>query len=164
MKINTFFDRLLDILFFAAGVLLVIATFSVCWGIFSRYFLSRPIGWLVEINEYILLYIAFLVSAWVLRHEGHVKMDIVLNLFKPKTQLVVNIITSIISAVVCLIFSWFGAKVTWELFQKNTLTPTVLELPKYCFTVVIFVGSLLLVIQFIRRTRGYLQTWKQSQK
>lgn len=161
---TTFFDRFLDILFFAAGVLLVIATFSVCWGIFSRYFLSRPIGWLIEINEYILLYIAFLVFARVLRHEGHVKMDIVLNLFKPKTQLVVNIITSILSTVVCLIFSWFGAKVTLELFQKNTLTPTVLELPKYCLTVVIFFGSLLLVIQFIRRTRGYLQTLKQLKK
>lgn len=163
MKLTTFFDHFLDCLFFAAGVLLVIATFSVCWGIFSRYFLSRPIGWLIEINEYILLYIAFLVSAWVLRHEGHVKMDIVLNLLGPKKQLVVNMITSIVNAVVCLIFSWFGAKVTWDLFQKKTLTPTVLELPKYCFTIVIFVGSFLLVIQFIRRTRGYYQTWKQSQ-
>jgi C4-dicarboxylate transporter DctQ subunit len=160
MKWNTFIDRLLDCLFFLAGVLLVVATFSVCWGIFSRYFLSRPLGWLVEVNEYILLCIAFLVSAWVLRQEGHVKMDIVLNLLNPRMQLVVNIITSIVSACICLIFTWFSMKVTWELFQKKTLTPTVLELPKFFFTGVIFFGSFLLVIQFVRRTRGFLQTWR----
>ena len=160
MKREIAFDRLLNCLFFLAGVLLVVATFSVCWGIFSRYFLSRPLGWLVEVNEYILLCIAFLVSAWVLRQEGHVKMDIVLNLLNPRKQLVVNIITSIVSAVVCLIFTWFSLKVTLELFQKMTLTPTVLELPKFYFTGVIFFGSFLLVIQFVRRTRGFLQSWR----
>ena len=160
MKWNTLLDRLLDCLFVLAGVLLVVATVSVCWGIFSRYFLSRPLGWLVEVNEYILLCIAFLVSAWVLRQEGHVKMDIVLKLLNPRKQLVVNIVTSIVSAVVCLIFTWFSLKVTWELFQKKTLMPTVLEVPKFFFTGVIFFGSFLLVIQFIRRTRGFLQSWR----
>ena len=160
MKWNTLLDRLLDCLFVLAGVLLVVATVSVCWGIFSRYFLSRPLGWLVEVNEYILLCIAFLVSAWVLRQEGHVKMDIVLKLLNPRKQLVVNIVTSIVSAVVCLIFTWFSLKVTLELFQKKTLMPTVLELPKFFLTSVIFFGSFLLVIQFIRRTRGFLQTWR----
>ncbi|MDB4444524.1 TRAP transporter small permease [bacterium] len=160
MKWNTLLDRLLDCLFVLAGVLLVVATFSVCWGIFSRYVLSRPLGWLVEVNEYILLCIAFLVSAWVLRQEGHVKMDVVLSLLNPRMQLVVNIVTSIVSAVVCLIFTWFSLKVTWELFQKKTLTPTVLEVPKFFLTSVIFFGSFLLVIQFIRRTRGFLQSWR----
>jgi TRAP-type C4-dicarboxylate transport system permease small subunit len=128
--------------------------------VFSIYFLNRPLGWIVEINEYIILYTAFLVAAFVLRQEGHVKMDIVAERFPLKVQLAINIITSIVSTVVCGIFTWFGAKVTWQLYLKKTLTATVLELPKYFFTIVIFLGSFLLVIQFIRRTYGFIETWR----
>ena len=163
MKVTRLFDRLLDYLFILAGVMLVFSTFSVCLMVFSRYFLNRPMGWIVEINEYIILHTAFLVAAFVLRQEGHVKMDIVLERFPLKVQLATNIITSIVSAVVCGIFTWFGAKVTLELYQKNTLTATVLELPKYLFTIVIFLGSFLLVIQFIRRTYGFIETWRGIQ-
>ena len=163
MKIKTIFDRILDYLFIAAGVMLVFSTISVCWMVFSRYFLGRPMGWIVEINEYILLHIAFLVAAWVLRQEGHVKMDIVLEQLSPKIQLAINLFTSIVSTIVCFLFTWFGIKVTLELYQKKAMTVTVLELPKFFFTIVIFFGSFLLVIQFVRRTYGYLQNWRGLQ-
>jgi len=164
MKVTRLFDRILDYLFILAGALLVFSTFSVCLMVFSRYFLNQPMGWIVEINEYIILHTAFLVAAFVLRQEGHVKMDILLERFPLKVQLAVNIITSIVSTLVCCIFTWFGAKVTLELYQKQTLTATVLELPKYLFTIVIFLGSFLLVIQFIRRTCGFIEKWRGLQE
>ena len=164
MNSKTMFDRLLDYLAAAAGVMLAFSALSVSVQVFSRYFLGRPMGWLVEINEYILLHIAFLVAAWVLRQEGHVKMDIVLRQLKPKTQLRVEIATSILSIIVCLVLTFFGLKVTWDLFRSGHMTISVMEIPKCTVTPVIFVGSFLLMIQFIRRTRGFLQAWKELQK
>jgi C4-dicarboxylate transporter DctQ subunit len=161
MKSKTKFDRLLDYLAAVAGVMLAFAALSVSVQVFSRYFLGRPMGWLVEINEYILLHIAFLVAAWVLRQEGHVRMDIVLTQLKRKTQLRVEIATSILSIMVCIVLTFFGMKVTWDLYKTGHMTISVMEIPKCTITPIIFVGSFLLMIQFIRRTRGFLRALRE---
>lgn len=161
-RAGAIFDHAVNALFAFSGVLLAFATLSVALGIVSRYFFARPIAWSTEISEYILLYIAFLVGAWVLRHEEHVKMDIVITLFPPKAQSVINFITSLISSIVCLIITFFGARVTWDLYKSKAFTYTILELPKFIFTSVIFLGGLLLFIQFIRRTYGFWGTSNKS--
>jgi hypothetical protein len=66
-KAGLFFDRILDFFFVLAGILLAFSALSVAMAIVSRYFFNRPWGWVVEISEYILLYITFLVSARVLK-------------------------------------------------------------------------------------------------
>ncbi|MEJ2724764.1 MAG: TRAP transporter small permease [Deltaproteobacteria bacterium] len=163
MKVGTVFDRILDGLAFFAGVLLVFASFSVCAVIFSRYFLNRPLGWMIEINEYILLYLAFLLAAWVLKKDAHVKMDVVVERLNPKIQLVCNVAGSILGAIVFFVLTCFGIKVTWHLYQSGTLTPTYLELPKYPFTMVIPFGSFLFMLQFIRRAYGFIHAWGAPQ-
>jgi len=159
MKVGTIFDRILDALAFVAGILLVFASFGVGVMIFSRYFLNRPLGWMIEINEYILLYLAFLLAAWVLKKEAHVKMDVVIEQVNPKIQLVCNVASSILGAMVCLVLTWFGTKVTWHLYQSGTLTPTYLELPKFPFMFVIPFGSFMFMLQFIRRAYGFIRAW-----
>jgi len=158
-KLTNFFDRTIGAMAILAGILLIFTMLSVSVAIASRYFLNRPMGWVIEISEYCLLYITFLVAAWVLKGEGHVKMDIILNRFNPRTQSLINVITSAISAIVCIILTWYGVKVTLELFQTGYFTPTILELPKFIIIAIIFVGSFLLLIQFLRRTHGYLASW-----
>ena len=161
-KLIDIFDRTIDLMAVLSGVLLIFSLLSVSTAIASRYFLNRPIGWVPEISEYILLSVAFLVAAWVLKGEGHVRMDLILQRLSPKTQLALDTVTSTISSVVCLIFTWYGLKVSWDLFQANYFTPTTLELPKFIFTAIIFLGCLLLSIQFLRRTYVYFASWKAS--
>ena len=155
-KVANIFDRTIDVATLLAGILIIFMMLSVGADVVLRYFLGRPIGWVKEVAEYILLYIPFLVAAWVLRREGHVKMDFVLNRFSPKTQSMVNAITSLISAVICFLLTWYGVKTTWYFFQVGYVTPTVLRVPKFIIIAVIFVGSFLLFIQFLRRTYSYL--------
>jgi TRAP-type C4-dicarboxylate transport system permease small subunit len=156
-KLAVIFDRTLDVMVVFAGALLAFAVLSVSAAIASRYFLGYPLGWVNEINSYILLYIPFLVGAWVLREEGHVIIDILLERLNPRNQSLINIITSMVSAVVCFILAWYGAVDTWDLFQTNYFTPTQLELPKWIISVIIFIGSFFLFVQFLRRAYLYLK-------
>ena len=159
-KLSNFFDRVLVVMTILAGILLIFSLLSINMEVASRYFLGRPMGWVTEISEYTLLYITFLAAAWVLKREGHVRMDIVLDRLSPRTQSMLNVFTSGMSAIVCFILSWYGVKVTWELFQTAYFTPTILELPKFIIVAIIFIGSILLLIQFLRRTCGYLSSWR----
>lgn len=161
-KVIKIYDRIIDVTVIVAGVFLIFLMLSVGWEVTLRYFLGRPTSWVVEFAGYILLYIPFLVAAWVLRREGHVRMDLLLVRLSPKAQALINAITSFLSAIICLILTWSGVKITLYLYKTGYKTPTILMLPKWIISVIIFVGSFLLFIQFLRRAYGNLKIWRTS--
>lgn len=128
-----------------------------------RYLINRPITWVFEATEYSLLYITFLGTAWLLKREGHVKLDLLLNWLKPRTQTFLNVVTSILLAIVCLLLVWYGAHSTWDHFQRGILSVRYYEPPKFIFLAVIPVGSFLLFIQSIKRTYGYVRQIKNGE-
>jgi TRAP-type C4-dicarboxylate transport system permease small subunit len=162
-KVTNIFDRTIDLLAILAIVLLIFTMLSVSGQVIMRYSLERSAFWIIEVNEYALLYITFLGTAWVLKREGHVKMDVVLNRLTPGTQSLLYITTSILGAIICLLLTWYGAKVTWEHFQIGYYIPTLLKPPKFLILAIIPVGSFLLFIQFLRRTYGFLRSRTTSQ-
>ncbi len=58
-KITAIFDRTIEAMVILAGILLAFAVLSVSVAVATRYFLGYPIGWVIEISTYILLYITF---------------------------------------------------------------------------------------------------------
>jgi len=161
-KVTKIYDRIIDITTLLAGILVIFLMLSVGLEVTLRYFFGSPTSWVVEVAGYILLYIPFLVAAWVLKREGHVRMDLVLNQLSPKTQSLVNAITSVIGAIICFVLTWFGVKAT--LYFIGYQTPTILMVPKSIIIVIIPVGSLLLFIQFLRRTYSYLRSWRIAEE
>jgi TRAP-type C4-dicarboxylate transport system permease small subunit len=132
--------------------------------VIMRYFLRSPLVWVVEISEVLLLFITFLGAAWVLKKEGHVKMDIVLSRFKPRAQAMANVVTSILSAIVVSLLVWYGILVTLEHYQRGLYQPTLLEIPNAAVLFIIPLGALLLVIQLIRRAYMYILVWKEHRQ
>jgi TRAP-type C4-dicarboxylate transport system permease small subunit len=153
------FDGAMAVMAFLAGVLLVLTVILVTAAVVFRYFFHSPIGWSVEVTQYMLVFMGYLVVAWVLRREGHVKMDILLNAFSQTAQSLVNAITSAVGTVVCFIIALVGATVTRELYRTDYFEPTVLMVPKFIFLAAIALAFFMLSIQFARRTYGYLKKW-----
>jgi len=91
-------------------------------------------------------------------------MDLLLNKISPKAQTMMNLITSIISTVVVLVITWFSLRVMADFYRTRLVTPSVLEPPKWILLIPIFVGSLFLGIQFIRRTFSFIDRWKMLSK
>ena len=162
-KVTTIFDGTIISLRFLAGIILLFILASVTAEIFSRYLLNKSIIWVLEITEILLLFIPLLGATWLLKHGRHVKMDIVTSQLKPKAQLIINIITSIVSAIVCWIFVWYGVQVTYDHFQRGLFEETVLEIPTAAILWIIPVGFFFLGIQFLRGTYGYLKGRKTSE-
>jgi C4-dicarboxylate transporter, DctQ subunit len=155
-KLLTIFDRTMDFMAFLAGVILIFIMLSVCGEVILRDFLNAPQMWVTQVTECLLLYITFLGSAWLLREEGHVKVDILLSHLKPRTGALLGIIGSLIGVIVSLVITICGSTLTWHYFLKGMYTPTVMEIPLAAILVIIPFGSLMLLIQFIRRTCRFI--------
>ena len=153
------FDRILGLLVIIAGILVILLMLIVTLEVCLRYFFGRPTSWVVEVSGYIVLFIPFLVAPWVLKNDGHVKMDILLSHLPPKTQEYFSIITSFVSTIVCLILTWFGIRSTLFYYNNGYKTPTVLMVPKYLLIMVISIGLFFLFIQCLRKTLGHWGTY-----
>lgn len=150
------FDKTMNISTFLAGAILVFIMLSVGLEVIMRTFLDRPQMWVTEITECMLLYITFLASAWLLREEGHVKVDIVLSLLSAKTKAFLDIISSILGMFVSIVLTVYGFQVTWYCYQKHLYTPTAMEIPIAAIIIIIPIGSLMLSLQFLRRTGKFI--------
>jgi TRAP-type C4-dicarboxylate transport system permease small subunit len=156
-KPGIIFDVILEIFRFLAMLLIVCAWFFTCIEVFLRYFFNHPQAWTLELVEYSLLYITFLGSAWVLKQEQHVIMDLVISKFSPETQNIINAITSILAALICIIMSWYAGRAAWNHFGRGSVTPKLLEFPLYPLLGIICLGYGLLFVQFMRRAYGFMK-------
>jgi TRAP-type C4-dicarboxylate transport system permease small subunit len=156
-KAGIVFDHVLNLLKWAACFLVSFVTVIIGADVFSRQVLGRPTIWVTELCEYSLLWITFLGSAWLLREEGHIRIDLVLKKLNPRRANILDASTSIAGAVVCLILAWYGAEVVWDHFVRGVPSIEMLGIPRYLILVVIPIGCFFLFIQFLRGTRRCLR-------
>lgn len=154
------FDKILLFLFWLAGGLLMFATVGTCIDVILRYSLNRPIHWMLEITEYIMLYIPFLCAAVVLKEEGHIRVDLLINHFNQKNRTWVNMITSLVGGIIMLIYAGFGVQATLDAFKRGVPSLESLKIPVFLILMIIPIGSFLLTIQFLRQMARYYRELK----
>ena len=150
------FDHILNAMAFLAGIILVFIMLSVGLEVILRYFFNRPMIWVTEVTECLLLYTTFLGTGWLLREEGHVKVDIILNRLKPRTTAFLGILSSLVGIFVSIMLTFYGMSVTLNYLGRGIYTPTAMEIPVATILVIIPIGSFMLFIQFVRRTGRFI--------
>lgn len=160
-KTSTVFDRIINILAFFAGILLVIIMFLVDSEVTIRLF-GRATSWTEEVASYALLFILFLGAAWLLREDGYVTFDIVYERFSPRVRTWFNIANSIFGTLLWLVVTGYAFVVTVEQFQMGIFIPTVLKPPAYILLAVIPLSGITVTIQFVRRTYKFIKTLKEG--
>jgi TRAP-type C4-dicarboxylate transport system permease small subunit len=159
-KAGAIFDNITGGLWFLAGVLLILATLAVIFDVTLRKFTPISFPWVIEIDETILLVITFLGAAWCLKIGGHVRDDFIFNMLKKRVQLLVSMVTSALGIMMCLAFAYYCGQDTWDSIQRGTALYKFLKMPKYSYTSIMWLGSLLLAIEFTRITYKYFKMWR----
>jgi TRAP-type C4-dicarboxylate transport system permease small subunit len=161
-KLEDIFDRIISFLDGAAATILVLVTLLICVHVFARYLFHSPIDWTVQMTEYSILLMVVLGSAWLLRIEGHVSVDIISIQLKPRAQSLLGFITSIIVVMVCIVIVWYGAKTSLDFLQRGIPVLGEIPIPKGILTGLIPVCFFLLLIQAVRRMVGCFKSWREK--
>ncbi len=149
----------------ATGLILVFAMFAVTGDVVARYFLSKPIGWTLEVTEHILLYTPFLGMAWLVnRAEGHVRIDVVLTHLRPQTVHLVDAIVAFAVAAMCAIAGWYAAATTIDHAARGVETYGIYPIPKWLLIVVIAVGFSFTAIEFARKGVKHVKARAESRE
>lgn len=163
-KLDAIFDRIIGISYCLAGVVVVYQMVSTAGNTMSAYVANFTITGVESFSEFGMLWLVFLSAAWLLRNERHVTMDLVVSKLSPKNQSRLIVFTSLVCVIVCLIFVWYGVKVTWDFWERGIYDSFKLEgFPQAITLVIIPIGSFLLAVQFIRRVHRVLRVGLISQ-
>lgn len=147
------FDRTL--VFLASLVATSIGLFAV---LIPLDLLIRSLGWgnmwwLYEGIEYVLYVGVFLAAPWVLRQGAHVRVDVLIsNLPAPiaaRLEQALDVIGAIISGTLC----YYGVRITITDYVEDSLPDKLLAVPNWWMMAIYSVGCLMLVIEFLLRTR-----------
>ena len=156
---GTVFNRIVDAFAWIAGALLIFQVVSVSADVTVRYFFGVSVRWVIVLNEWSLLFIAFLGAAWLQRQGGHVRLDILISRFGPRSRFAADLFALLLGIIVCGVLVWYGGKVTWAKFITNEYDFFKIDdVPIYIILIVIPLGSLAFLIQLLLDAYRLLRT------
>lgn len=133
------------------ALLLLFVTFSITYSIITRQMgLGSPI-WVFQFNEYSLLWITFLGTAWLLAENKHVQISLLTNVLGQKTNKILDIIHNIVGSVLCGVLAWYGFFSTRDHLLRNVIDTQAVDVPKWIILAVIPFGFILLSLQFLKK-------------
>ena len=158
------FEGLNTALAVLAGLILLFMTLSISTSILARAWdIPFPI-WIVQFNEYGLLWLTFLATAWVLQRGRHVSIDLLTRKARGRCNRFLDLVRNVVCGGFCAVLGWQSTAVVWDHFQRGIVDVKGIDVPKYLILVVIPVGFLLLALQFFRNMVTSLEKSKESFK
>lgn len=132
----------------------------------TRYVLGRPLIWVLETTIFTFgIYIAIL-GAYTLHYRRHVKMDLLYSRWSPRTQAIVDLLTSVFFFLFYASLIWMGWEYFYEAWQFNETTMTSWRPIIYPVKLFIPVSAFLILLaglaKFIRDLRCVLSPTKRQ--
>lgn len=145
------FNKLVDFLAGLSCVMLVFIVLSITYQVIGRFFFNIAPMWVNCMVEFCLLWLTFFGATYVLRKEKHIEVDLFISGLSQRQALLLKIVTSFVGSAVCLVLTYYSAIVVWSNYLRGINVLKAMETPKSLVLFPIFVGSLLLSIQFVIR-------------
>jgi len=162
MKLMTFFDRVVDFLAYMAGAAIILMMISISVAVVARPLMDVNLPGITEVNEYLLLYMTFLGTTWVLSRNAHVRVDILLNRLSSTGQALANTVTSTLAVIACSVVTWNAAVTTWDMAKRGVTGIDTLEFPVAPLIGIVALACFLLSIQFSREAYRNLMKIRTS--
>jgi C4-dicarboxylate transporter, DctM subunit len=139
-----------------SGILIVLNGLFSSYEVVMRYFFNSPTTWVMEVTIYLVIASTFFALAYVLLQKAHVAVDTLTNHLSPSTATRLEVCTSLLAIVYCMVLTWEGAKLTHYSYMASEVSPTVLKVPMFIPQLFIPLGGAFLTIQFIRHLFGLI--------
>lgn len=142
-------ETLLDGAAMAALILMMVLTVADAGG---RYLFASPVTAAYEITEfYLMMAVVFFGLAGTERVDGHVRVDILLNLMPVRLRLGLDVIYMIAAALLFGAIAWKSGDTAWMNFKANRWTGGAMPLPTAPSWALVSIGSAVLALRLTLR-------------
>lgn len=137
-KVITLVTRILT---FIAATALTLMMFLTAADVICRYFFNSPISGAMELVEYLMAIIVPFSIAYCALQKSHVAVDLIVDHFPKKLQIICHFCVTIPSIGFVLLMSWQNYLSIFTTYESK-MTSAVLLIPAYPFIIPVTIGTL----------------------
>jgi TRAP-type C4-dicarboxylate transport system permease small subunit len=122
----------------------------------GRFVLSEPVIWAEEILSYLMVWSVFLGAVLVTWEGRHIKMDLISARIPPPVSVVLNVITVLVFAAICVFMimqSWTVTSMAREIDQRSVAA----EIPMMYAHVAVLLGFAGMLVAVLLRLPQYVK-------
>lgn len=161
-SILRFYDGLIAVLAYVAGVLVVLIFAAVIYDATLRDVGLQPTRWAVPLSELGLLYITALAAPWVLRSKGQIVVESLRLLLPHRGRLWLERATYVFCIAVCAVFTWCSLLEAIDSIRRGDMERLAISIPLYAAYIPLIVGFLFLGTEFVRLLFGQDSLYAQD--
>jgi len=132
-------DSLIDGLAAIAGIILCALTLLLCFDAVGRTIVrfagdagwGYTIPWTLDVAEYALYLMTFFGAPWVLRENGHIAVDLLVERLEPNSRRWALIAADTVGTLVCAVLFFYSCRVWWTSFQEGVLIHKTFIFPEW---------------------------------
>jgi TRAP-type C4-dicarboxylate transport system permease small subunit len=141
-------DRLTTLSAVIGGVLIAVMTAIVTIAVITRYLLRQPLGWSEEASIYLMIWAIFLGTAYTLKHDAHIGVDLLMNRLSPRIKLFFHCFHYLTGLLFLSILFFKGIDmINLSIMLDSRSIAT--DFPLYLVQLAVPVGAALLILQII---------------
>lgn len=152
--ITQIYNRLIDAFALVAAAGLVWLMVSVIVSVLMRNFGMQPFAWLFTSAEYALLYLTMLGAPWLVRHKGHVHIELVTAALPMPMRSWVSRTVAAGCVIVCGMLAWYGAELCLTNLERNDYDVRAYFFPRWILTLSFPISFGLMAVEFSRFVFG----------
>jgi TRAP-type C4-dicarboxylate transport system permease small subunit len=128
---------------------------TVVYDVMSRTLLNAPVLAIPELNEYAVVYMAFVPAGLILMMDGHIKITLVTERLGFRSRRISQTLVNLLGLFYTTILMWQGWMMAWHTYTLKAVFPTIVGIPKFPVQVIIPIGAGWLVLNFLVKLLAY---------
>jgi len=113
--------------------------------VIGRDLFNHPIPGTIELSEYMLAVFILMGLAYSQQVKAHVAVSLFISRISNRTQLVINILTILLSLFIFSILAWQG----WKVGIEERTVSDMLRIPQYPFRLLVALAAFLLCLELL---------------
>jgi TRAP-type C4-dicarboxylate transport system permease small subunit len=143
------FGWLVRILQVIGQIVLAFMVITICYDATMRYVSAAPTSWSLEINTFLIVYIAVMTAADMQRSDGHIRITFFSDMAGPGVKRLIRALIGLVGLVFCAVMAWRGGLMTWQAFEYGERVSSSLGTPLVLPYAMLPIGFGALAIQFL---------------
>ena len=132
----------------AGASILSILMFLTVVDVSLRYFFNRPLRGTYELTELMMVAIVVLGLGYTAATGGHISVDIIVNRFKGRSRLIVDVINLILGIIIFSLIAWQSTEYAFSALKTGEHSD-ILKVPTFYFKILVPIGSTMLVLELL---------------
>ena len=145
---------------YLSGIMIIVTSIIVCYGVVMRYYFSSPIDWGLELSIFLLIIATFMSAGYTQLQRGHVTIEVLEHILSPRANRLRYLVGDFLSLLFCAFLAWNSWEFFLEAFGDGRVSNSTWAPRLWIPYIFMAVGTTALSLQLMVQIVDALVGWK----